>query len=391
MLFNSVMGREVVVKLIGAVGVMFIVAMVAGQFLGQPILFGYVTTGSMESTLDPGDGFIAIPAAVSGPIGEGDVVVFQAEELHGGGLTTHRVVGETDQGYVTRGDANPFTDQDNEEPPVKDAQIVATVWQPGGSVLVIPELGTVVMGLQDALNTVQGRLAASFGTRSLLGTQGLAYLMLGVSVVAYILDSLLGGPEQHRTNRQSSRETGTSTRLLVAAFAGLIVAAATASMVVPAGQEKFGVVSAESNSPGPRVIEQGTNETVAYPVSNGGLIPVQVFIEPETKRVNVEPAELKVSSRASVNASLTLSAPPETGYHREYVVQHRYLAILPAPTIRSLYDVHPWLPLIVIDGLIGGSFYLTGIAILGTGRFRSRSRTGSTASDSLNHPYSVKS
>ncbi|MFC6975369.1 signal peptidase I [Halomicroarcula sp. GCM10025709] len=112
--------------------VLFLVSMVVGQLLGQPVLLGYVTTGSMQPTLDPGDGFVAIPAALAGPVDEGDVVTFRAEEIQGGGLTTHRVVDRTDRGYVTRGDNNPFTDQDGGEPPVTDAQIVAVVWQPGG-------------------------------------------------------------------------------------------------------------------------------------------------------------------------------------------------------------------------------------------------------------------
>jgi signal peptidase len=79
----------------------------------------------MEPTLEPGDGFVAVPAELAGPIDDGDVIVFEAETIQGGGLTTHRVVDETDRGFITRGDANPFTDQDDSEPPVKRAQVVA--------------------------------------------------------------------------------------------------------------------------------------------------------------------------------------------------------------------------------------------------------------------------
>ncbi len=116
-----------------------VIAMIAGQLLGQPAVVGYVETGSMSPTLEPGDGFVAVPAALAGPIEEGDVVTFRAEQLHGGGLTTHRVVGETERGYVTRGDANPFTDQDGVEPPVKDDQIVAVAWQPAARFWWYPE------------------------------------------------------------------------------------------------------------------------------------------------------------------------------------------------------------------------------------------------------------
>ncbi|WP_136718160.1 S26 family signal peptidase [Halorientalis salina] len=376
-------GWQRVGHLLEAVAVVFVVAMIAGQILGQPVLLGYVTTDSMEPALEPGDGFVAIPAAVSGPIEQGDVVVFEAESLHGGGLTTHRVVSETEDGYVTKGDANPFTDQDNEEPPVKDAQVVATVWQPGGSILVIPELGTAVTGTQNALGSVQTGLAGLFGTRSLLGTQGLAYLLFGLSVIAYLLDLWLGGGTGRRRERSRTRASGTSSRLLVAGFAALVVLSATAAMVVPAGQEEIGFVSAESDSPGLGVIEQGTSETTTYPVANGGLVPVVAFVEPSTERVAVEPTEFHVPPRTTRNASLTVSAPPETGYYREFVVQHRYLGLLPTSTIRTLYEIHPWLPLLTIDALLGGGFYLGGVAVLGTGRLRSRTRSDTANSGLL--------
>ena len=83
-----------------------------------------------------------------------------------------------------------------------------------------------------------------------------------------------------------------------------------------------------------------------------------------------------IPGQSAVNATLTLSAPPETGYYRQYVVEHRYLLLLPRSTIRSLYEVHPWLPILAIDALLGVPFYLIGVSLMGTGRFRSRSRDG---------------
>jgi signal peptidase len=200
-------------------------------------------------------------------------------------------------------------------------------------------------------------------------------LLVGIPVLAYAADLLLGGDRDHR-NRDKSRDTGTNARLLVALFALAVVTAATATMVVPSGPQEFGVVSAESDAPGPRVIETGTSESVPYTLGNGGFVPVVTYFEPTTDGVDVEPRETVIPARSTVNATLTLSAPPETGYYRQYVVEHRYLLLLPQSTIRALYQVHPWLPIAVIDALLGGSFYLLGIAGIGTGRVRTRSRDG---------------
>jgi len=355
----------------GAVAI-FLVAMVAGQVLGQPILLGYVTTGSMQPTLDPGDGFVAIPSALADSIEAGDVVTFRAEDVQGGGLTTHRIVETTDRGYITRGDANPFTDQDGGEPPVSDAQIVAVAWQPSGDVLAIPGVGTFVSGTQETLRTVQRHLATLLGTRSLLGTQGLAYLLLGASLLGYAIDVLMGG-DRSRT-RDTSRQTGIDARLLVGLFAAAVVLSATATMVLPAGPQEFGVVSAESDAPGIRVIEQGTTESTELRLGNGGFVPMATYFEPVSEEINVEPTRMVIPGQSTVNATLSLTAPPETGYYRHYVVEHRYLLVLPEQVLTALYRIHPWAPIVVIDLLLGGSFYLIGTLLAGSDRVRSRSR-----------------
>jgi signal peptidase len=365
------------------VAVAVVVSLVIGQVLGQPVLFAFVETGSMAPTMEPGDGFVAIPAQLAGPPEEGDVVTFRAEELHGGGLTTHRVVGETEGGYVTKGDANPFTDQDGEEPPVKDAQIVAVAWAPGGDVLVIPDLGTVVLAVQGVLGTVQRNVAALVGSRSLLGPTGLGYLFAGAMGLLYVLDLLRESrsvkTERGDPDRPASRaESGTSVDLYLVGFALLLVAGATAAMVAPGGTQEYGVVSAEFESSRPTVIPAGRSGTVPYPVANGGYVPTVTYLEPASEGIEVDPQQIRLGHDERVNATVTLHAPPETGYYRRFLTEHRYLALLPPPAIDALYRLHPWAPLLAIDALLGGGFYLLGRTLVGTGRVRRarRSRDG---------------
>jgi signal peptidase len=350
-----------------------VLSLVAGQVLGQPMLLSYVETGSMEPTLSPGDGFVAVPAAVDGDVEEGDVIVFRAEEIDGGGLTTHRVVDETDEGYVTKGDANPFTDQDSGEPPVKDEQIVATALQVNGEVVVVPGVGAVVEGVQSVLTTVQRQAAALLGTRSLLGVQGLAYLFFAASLVVYAVGEWRAGGQRAR-DRSRSRETGTDSRLLVGGFAALIVLAATATMVVPAGPQEYGVVSAEFDSENPRVVPAGESANRTYVVANGGTVPVLTVLEPGSDAVEVTPRRAYVGGGERVNATVTVDAPPETGAYRRYVVEHRYLAVLPPSVLLGLYEVHPWLPIVAVDAVLGLPFYLVGITVVGRGRVRTRRR-----------------
>ncbi|MFC6875174.1 hypothetical protein [Halobellus marinus] len=158
------------------------------------------------------------------------------------------------------------------------------------------------------------------------------------------------------------------------AFAAILVVGATAAMVAPAGTQEYEVVSAEFSSERPNVIPAGESKTQPYAVGNGGLLPVVTYLEPASEGVEVQPRELYVEGQSVANATVTLHAPPETGYYRRFVTEHRYLAVLPLPLIRGLYEFHPWAPIVVIDTLIAVPFYLVGVALVGKGRIRRRSR-----------------
>jgi len=364
--------RRVAWLAVQAAVVIAIIALIVGQLLGQPLLLSYVTTGSMEPTMNPGDGFVALPPELAGSLEPGDVIVYDADQIEGGGLTTHRIVDETDQGYITRGDANPFTDQDGGEPPVQGAEIVAVAWQPTGKVLTIPHLGTVVEGIQSGLESLQWALAQLFGTRALLGLQGIGYLVFVVTIGLYILLGRLEDEKQRERTR--NRDTGTNSHLIALILALVVMSGATAAMVIPGGTQEYGIVSSEFESDNPTTIPQGTSDTLPYTVGNTGAVPTVVVLA-SGDDITVEPERMTLSSGEIRNATVTITTPPETGYFRYFVTEHRYLAFLPPSVILALYEVHPWLPLLVINAVVGVPFYLLTILFLGSGRIRNRGRS----------------
>jgi signal peptidase len=352
--------------LVTIIAVLIALSILAGAALGQPIGVSYVETGSMSPTLEPGDGFIAVPTAVAGPVEPGDVIVFDAVNLHGGGLVTHRVVGETDAGYITRGDANPVTDQDGDEPPVDPGRIEAKALQIGGNVVVIPGFGTVVTGASDAVGSLQQFLASTFGTRAFLGTQGAVYLMFGFGVVTYVLASLAERSDSRRRDRHTSRWTGSITpQTVIGTMTVVLILAVTASMVVPAGTHTFQFVSSEVASENPSVIQQGTTKNVTYVVPSNGPFPVVGVIEPTSGGVTVTPETVSVPGGETANVTVTIQAPPDTGVYTESIREHRYLALLPTGVILTLHGIHPWLPIVVIDVLLGVGFVVLAVALIG--------------------------
>jgi signal peptidase len=258
---------------------------------------------------------------------------------------------------------------------VQEVQVVAVAGSVGGQLLVIPELGNLVTGVQRVMETIQLRLAAAFGTGLLLGTQGLAYLVFAGSILVYVVADWREQGSKERT-RRTKRSEGVDVRLIMGAFTALLVLGATVAMVAPAGTVTYGVVSSQSDAPGARVIPVGESETTAHAISNSGVLPVHVFLEPASDGIDVRPGRMSVPPGRTVEATVTLSAPPEYGFYRQYLIEHRYLAVLPRAQVDGLHDIHPWLPIVVIDALLGVPFFLLGTTLIGTGRVRRRPTRG---------------
>ena len=368
-----------------AIAVVLVLSLVLGHVLGQPMLLTYVETGSMEPTIEAGDGFVAIPAPIAGPVEQGDVIVFDAQEIDGGEYTTHRVVGETESGYVTRGDANVVTDQDGGEPPVTDGQVAAKALQVNGEVVTIPHLGTAVMGVQSGLESAQWRLASLLGTGALLGTTGLSYLLLvfglGILVVSAILDR--GSPGSRSRSRRRSPRDRFDAKTLVLGMALLIGIVTLATMASMSGSTEFGIVSAEYDSDAPHVIPAGETDDQVYELQHGGVIPVVSIAEPASSGLEMDEPPTRLERGDSTNITATVTTPPETGYYLYSFAEYRYFAVLPTPVIAALHAIHPWLAMAAVTSVVVGVFVLPFALLVGTGTIRTRERKRSGANRGL--------
>jgi signal peptidase len=330
----------------------------------------------MEGSIDAGDGFIAVPAGLAGPVQEGEVVTFEAREIQGGGLTTHRVVEETPQGYITKGDANPFTDQDNEEPAVTDGQIVAKALQVNGEVVTIPHLGTVVIGLQDTLKWVQLRLSALLGVPALRGTFGLAYILFGAGVLV-LLSGAIGESHKRRersSTRKRSREAVYDGQRLVVLTILFLLATTAGTMVVASDTSETGIVSAEFESERGDVIPQGETEQHTRTLGNDGVLPMVVVLEPASEGVAVNESVHHLDRGEVRNASVAYTAPPETGYYLRSASEYRYFGVLPTSVIQSLHSVHPLFALAAVTVTLVTPLAVVIVLVFGTGRVRTRER-----------------
>ncbi len=347
-------------------GVVVVAALaVLGAVLGMPMGILYVETESMSPTIMPGEGFVLIPDAVAGPPQPGDVVLFEAQELRGGGPTTHRIVEETERGYITQGDNNNAPDQVTREPPVTRAQIAGQALEIRGHVVTIPYTGavaTTTSGLvEDARQHVNVLLWRLTDTSGLSATQ-FSYLLAGILLVLYGIESV----REKNTARPDRRHVRTdggeddlpvSTHTILVALTLVLVIAMTAAMVVPGGTQQYGVVASETESP--VLVPPGEETTVTHGIENSPVLPMVVFIE-ESNNVQLDRHEVVLDRGGTANVSTVLSVPDSIGHHRFYLVEHRYIAVLPDSLLRTLYAQHPWLPLFAINALVAVPYYVIG-------------------------------
>lgn len=357
--------RSMVTRVLILVVFLFLASTVIGALLGQPIGLAFAETGSMSPTIDTGDGYIAVPTPVTGPVSEGDIVVFDAVNINDGGYVVHRVVDETDEGYITRGDANVVTDQDGDEPPVSDAQVRAKVLSVGDFVITIPGIGTAISATSGFVSSIQRELAIILGTRAVLGTQGLSYVLVGLGTATYLLSAVAENQGKGRSRETSRQSQTVDPQFITAAMTILLVVMLTLTMVVPGGLQEFQYVSSESGQPGPDVIQQGTTEEVNYTIPSNGPLPVLTVIEPASDRAGVNKSVVFVPGNSEKAVTVTIDAPAETGVNVDAIVEHRYLAFLPQGVLLSLYGLHPWLPIVAVNLLVGGLFFGFAIALIG--------------------------
>jgi signal peptidase len=147
----------------------------------------------------------------------------------------------------------------------------------------------------------------------------------------------------------------------VVAIVLMLVTATTLGMVLPSTTHELETITSDS-------------ETVTLNVDNGGFVPMVVHFESNSESVTVDPQRLYVPSQSSREAKVVLPPPESADDMRRYLDERRYFALLPTPVLTALYEYHPWMPILVIDALVGVPVYLLGIGLLGTGRIRNRSR-----------------
>jgi len=361
--------RTYVVRGLTLAGFVLVLVLIVGALVGQPVLLSFVVSGSMSPTIQEGDGFVAIPEQVAGDIEQGDVIVFKSQEIRGGELTTHRVVGETESGYITRGDANPFTDQDGAEPPVTESQIVAVAWQPGGQVVTIPNLGTAILAGRVVVTNILTAVTTVLGVEQAAESWQAGSVMLVSGVILFAIS--IGSGIVNGSSRERERSRGQDTfdpRYAALFLTAIIIVPANIAMVAPSSTHQIptGEIAAGSN------IAPGDPVEATLVANNEDALVTMLVVFNASGRTTIENRWLDVPGGETDSTALYAPAPPRGEQKVVTVSEYRYIVLLPPTVIIAMHDIHPLVALGVINAALTVAVLAFVIGLLGTSKRRVR-------------------
>lgn len=267
-----------------------------------PVQLSYVYSESMEPTISQYDGYVLVPA---GDIESGEIVSFWSESKNT--YVTHRIVGQSSNGFITKGDNNPTTDQAAGDPYVQRDDIVGQVVTLNGSPVTIPHLGR----------------AARFIHANWKGIAGVLGLLL--------LGSTLRNNRSTRPSRSITRVRDVLLPLLVITFVS-----AVGLQVIGATSQQLEYVAVLSDNPASSTVTVGETATRTVEASRSAI--------PGTTNVlSVDGATVVDQSRdaTTIRATIRIHAPASTGPVTPNVVVNQYPAVFPVQVLQSLQEIHP--------------------------------------------------
>ncbi len=295
--------------------VAFLLTSTAGFLLNRPVLLSYVTSDSMSPTLNRGDVFLINPLAEAKP---NDIIVFDLN----GHWTVHRVVAETDEGYITKGDHNIATDQQGGSTSIVKRESVAGV---------VPVLLETPIKIPEAGNYIQRSSGTSMN------------IVLAVFMIAGGAILLTGKEEKRKKERKVYRLRYKTAYVAVSTVS---IAMLLLSVIATWGVVGFNYAStvAGGQRDGWYLPESEFERQIE--IKNNALFPLLYLFSSDSDRVELKDESRILSAGEKAELSVHVKVPSETRIYYEEIKVHAYPLILPSDVIIRMYGLNPFLPLL---------------------------------------------
>ncbi|NLX69826.1 MAG: signal peptidase I [Clostridiales bacterium] len=316
--------------------IFFLAASIGTAVTGKPFLMTVIRSNSMYPVLQRGDLVFLRQLDSGDPVNIDDIIVFRTEEgtLASAGWICHRVVSRSVAGgYITKGDANKYTDQDTgDAEPIKREWIEGCVITVKGHPFKLPLLGYLALWLEN------------FRENS---------YMLPVIIVILAVIIVIG--EIHDVRKKRKEKNEKYELFLMYFLGGLIVfimigtsilgISEHVNLVYEVSDANRGVIMGSSIG----VLKVG--DTIEQPLTeleNKGFFPIVATITTRDPQITFSHNKISLKPGEQVNATMTVNAVAAGEYKSEIRIG-MFLPLLPSGVIFRLAEISFWLALVIVS------------------------------------------
>lgn len=332
------LSRFIDIVLYFVVGITFTAA-ISSAVWGKPMFFTSVRSNSMYPLFERSDLLIIENLSKSDTVNIGDIVVFHVEEgsLSSQDWIVHRIIdGDAVNGYITKGDANEYTDQASEDTKtISRDWIVSRVISVGGQPLKVPLIGYLSLWMEKlrtkpyVLPMMAFFLAVVIGVSELMGNKKrskknknlempFVYFLGGLTITIIIAASMLA----------------TSERLIVR---------------YGVSENAPGIIS--GSDVGILVIGEEINKPLTE-LKNKGFFPIIATITTDDSQITFSSPYNMLGYGDTINTEMAIKAT-QVGSYNSIIHVGMFYPILPAKLIYRLSSISYWLALSVVSIIPG--------------------------------------
>ncbi|MEH7387276.1 signal peptidase I [Bacillus sp. JJ1521] len=316
-----------------------LLAAVGSAITKEPVLLTVIRSNSMYPVWERGDMVIVENLNIEDNISEGDIVFFKAEKgsLAPKGWIAHRVIGgNTEEGFITKGDANKFSDQEADDTgPIEREWIAARAVEIGDNPIVIDKIGFLSLWMEKY--------------------QGNPLLLPGFALILGIIiavGELKPGPKRKKKGKGMELQLiyfigGLSISIIVGGT--MISSGHTLNQVYEVSEQSQGVMTGSDVG----ILKVG--DSVSRPLSeikNEGIFPLIGVITTNDKQIKLSHKKVTLSKGQQINTNYTVNAK-KTGKYKSTIKVGLFYPLLPSSLIYFLAQKSYWLAVVGISIIPG--------------------------------------
>lgn len=318
-----------------------LVAAVGSAITKKPILLSVIRSNSMYPVWKRGDMVMIDNLTKQETVFNGDIIFFKAENgsLATKGWIAHRVIGgNAKDGYLTKGDANKFSDQESDETgPIKRSWIAGRAVMMGDQPIVFKKIGYLSLWLEKYQSNPL--VLPAFA------------LILGVIIS---IGELKPGKKRKKRSKGKGMELpliyligGLSISIIVGGT--MISSSYTLNQIYEISQHSQGVLV--GSDVGMLKIGDSVSRDLSE-IKNEGIFPLIGVITTNDKQIQLSHQKFTLSKGQQINTSYTVTAQVP-GRYKATIKVGLFFPLLPAAVIYFLAEKSYWLALAIVSLIPG--------------------------------------